>query len=106
LIYVIAVVTAKTGQRGEILKAFQANTPAVRAEAGCIEYRATVDAENALPMQTPYGEDTFVVVEKWEDMEALKAHAASTHMAAYGAATRDWIASRTIHILSPLPDEA
>jgi quinol monooxygenase YgiN len=34
-------------------------------------------------------------------MEALKAHAAAPHMAAYGAKTRDLIASRVIHILSP-----
>jgi quinol monooxygenase YgiN len=103
LIYVLAVITAKPGQREDILKAFHANSPTVRAEAGCIEYRATIDAENAPPMQTPYGDDTFVVVEKWEDMEALKAHAAAPHMAAYAAATKGWVASRTIHVLSPLP---
>jgi quinol monooxygenase YgiN len=34
-------------------------------------------------------------------MEALKAHAAAPHMAAYGAKTRDMIASRVIHILTP-----
>ena len=103
MIYVLAVITAKPGQREEVLKAFHANSPNVQAEAGCIEYRAAIDAEDALPMQTPYGSDTFVVVEKWEDMAALKAHAAAPHMAAYAAATKSWIASRTIHILSPLP---
>lgn len=106
MIHVLAIITAKPGQREEILKAFHANSPNVRAEAGCIEYVATVDAQDALPMQTPYGKDTFVVVEKWRDMDALRAHAAAPHMAAYAAATRDWIASRTIHILSPLPEES
>lgn len=106
MIHVLAVITAKPGQREEILKAFNANAPTVRDEAGCIEYLATVDAENALPMQTPYGEDTFVVIEKWRDMEALRAHAAAPHMATYGAATRDRVASRTIHILSPVPAES
>ena len=106
LIYVLAVITAKSGQREQILDAFHANSPTVRAEAGCIEYRAAVDAENALPMQTPYGEDTFVVVEKWQDMESLRAHAAAPHMAAYSAATKGWVANRTIHILSPVPAES
>ena len=32
---------------------------------------------------------------------ALKAHAAAPHMAAYGAKTKEMIASRVIHILSP-----
>jgi len=40
-----------------------------------------------------------VVVEKWESPAHLKAHAASPHMAAYGAKTREFIASRTIHIM-------
>ena len=46
-------------------------------------------------------DDTFLVIEKWESMDALKAHAAAPHMAAYGAKTKEMIASRTIHILSP-----
>src|SRR5262245_29593834 len=101
MIHVIAVVTAKPGMRDAILQAFRANVPAVRAEKGCIEYGAAVDAENALGIQTRYGPDTFVVVEKWESMDALKAHAAAPHMAAYGAKTKEMIASRVIHILSP-----
>ena len=101
MIHVIALITAKPGKREEILKHFRANTPAVRAEKGCIEYGAAVDAENALPFQTKYGPETFVVVEKWESMDALKAHAAAPHMAAYGAKTKEHIASRVIHILSP-----
>ena len=101
MIHVIAVITAKPGMRESILQAFRANVPAVRAEKGCIEYGAAVDAENALSIQTRYGSDTFVVVEKWESMDALKAHAAAPHMAAYGAKTKEMIASRVIHILSP-----
>ena len=101
MIHVIAVVTAKPGMRDSILQAFRANVPAVRAEKGCIEYGAAIDAENALSIQTRYGPDTFIVVEKWESMDALKAHAAAPHMAAYGAKTKEMIASRVIHILSP-----
>ena len=101
MIHVIAVITAKPGKREEVLKHFRANVPAVRAEQGCIEYGAAVDADGALPVQTRYGPETFVVVEKWESMEALKAHAAAPHMAAYGAKTKELLASRVIHILSP-----
>ena len=101
MIHVIAVITAKPGMRDSILQNFRANVPAVKAEQGCIEYGAAVDAENALAFQTKYGADTFVVVEKWESMDALKAHAAAPHMAAYAGKTRDMIASRVIHILSP-----
>ena len=101
MIHVIAVITAKPGMRDTILTHFRANVPAVKAEQGCIEYGAAVDAENALAFQTKYGPDTFLVIEKWESMDALKAHAAAPHMAAYGAKTTEVIASRVIHILQP-----
>jgi quinol monooxygenase YgiN len=101
MIHVIAVITAKPGKREEVLRHFRANVPAVRAEKGCIEYGAAVDADPGLPVQTKYGPETFVVVEKWDSIDALKAHAAAPHMAAYGAKTKELLASRVIHILSP-----
>ena len=101
MINVVAVITAKPGMREAILAEFRANMPAVHAEAGCIEYGPTIDAEGAGSFQAKFGPDTFVVLEKWESLEALGAHARSPHMAAYAAKTRDMIASRVIHILSP-----
>src|SRR3954462_376965 len=101
MIHVIAVITAKPGMRDEILKAFRANVPAVKAENGCIEYGPAIDAEPAPGFQAKCGADTFVVIEKWSDMEALKAHAAAPHMAAYAAKVKDLIAKRMVHILSP-----
>ena len=101
MIHVVALITAKPGKREEILKHFRANVPAVRAEQGCIEYGAAVDADPALPIQTKYGADTFAVIEKWASMDALRVHAAAPHMAAYAAKTKEHIASRVIHILSP-----
>jgi quinol monooxygenase YgiN len=101
MIHVVAIITAKPGNRDTILEAFRANMPAVHAEAGCIEYGPTIDADGAGRMQTPFGPDTLVVIEKWESMDHLKAHGASPHMAAYAAKTKELIASRVIHILSP-----
>jgi quinol monooxygenase YgiN len=98
MIHVVAIITAKPGMRDAILKEFRANVPAVHAEQGCIEYGPAIDTGNS---PAKFGDDTFVVIEKWESPEALRAHAASPHMAAYGAKTRDMVASRVIHILSP-----
>lgn len=101
MIHVIAVITAKPGQRENILKAFRANVPAVKAEAGCIEYGAAIDIANGPNIQAKYGPDTFVVIEKWESMAALAAHGAAPHMAAYAAKVKDYTADRKIHILEP-----
>jgi quinol monooxygenase YgiN len=98
MIHVIAIITAKPGQRAAVLAAFNANVPTVRAEQGCIEYGAAVDTGTS---PAKFGEDTFVVIEKWASPEALRAHAASPHMAAYGAKTKELLANRVIHVLDP-----
>jgi quinol monooxygenase YgiN len=97
MIHVLAIITAKPHQRDALLAAFKANVPAVHAEAGCIEYGPVIDAEAADPA---FGPDTFVVVEKWESMAALKAHAVAPHMVAYGAKTKDLVAKRAVHVLT------
>jgi len=100
-VHVVALITAKPGQREALLDMFRANVPNVLAEDGCIEYQATIDAEGLGAIQTKFGDDTFVVVEKWESLDALKAHAAAPHMADYAARSKDMIADRVIHVLSP-----
>jgi quinol monooxygenase YgiN len=98
VVHVLAIITAKPGMREKILEAFRANMPAVHAEDGCVEYVPTIDAGGS---PATFGDDTFVVVEKWQTADALKAHAASPHMAAYAARVKDMIATRVIHVLTP-----
>jgi len=98
MIHVLAIITTKPGMREKVLEHFHANMPAVHAEKGCIEYGPAVDAD--FP-SAKFGNDTFVVIEKWESLAALKAHAASPHMAAYAAKAKDLIATRAVHVLDP-----
>ena len=100
MIHVVAVVTAKPGQRDAILEAFRANVPAVHAEQGCIEYGPVIDAPGIGASQAKIGDDTFMVIEKWESADALAAHAKSPHMAAYAVKVKDYIATRAVHILT------
>ena len=99
MIHVIAIITAKSGKRAELLDAFAAIIPLVHAEDGCIEYQPVVDADDGGAMQSLLGSDSFIVIEKWESMAALKAHAASSHMAQYGESAGHMVADRTIHVL-------
>ena len=99
-VHVLAVITAKSGKRDQVLANFQANVPAVHAEDGCIEYGAAVDCDAASGFAAPYGPDTFVVIEKWASLEHLKAHGASAHMKAYGEKNKDLLADRKVHVLS------
>jgi quinol monooxygenase YgiN len=102
MIHVVAVITTQPGLRSQVLELFAANREAVLAEDGCVEYGATIDAQGMPASKGSFGDDTFVVIEKWETLAALQAHAASPHMAAYGARTREMLASRMIHVLEPV----
>jgi quinol monooxygenase YgiN len=97
MIHVLAILTAKSGQRGALLQAFKAIVPTVHAEAGCIEYGPVIDVDRADPA---FGPDTFVVVEKWESLDALNAHSVAPHMKAYGEKTKDLVAKRAVHVLT------
>ncbi|HEY8612696.1 MAG TPA: putative quinol monooxygenase [Roseomonas sp.] len=101
MIHVVAVITARPGQRDALLALFRANIPAVLAEEGCLEYGPVVDLPDFGPAQTPIGPDTFMVIEKWTTPEALRAHGAAPHMVAYGKASRELVAGRTVHVLAP-----
>jgi quinol monooxygenase YgiN len=99
MIHVVAIITAKPGKRDEVLAALHANLETVRAEHGCLEYGPAIDTD-ASPAK--FGPDSVVVIEKWSTPDALAAHAASPHMAAYAAATRHLVAGRAIHVLTPV----
>lgn len=99
MIHVIAHITTKPGMRGAVLEVFKRNVPNVHAEAGCIEYVPVVDAVGFEAVATPAGADTFVVVEKWETLDHLKAHAVAPHMKAYAEEVKDMLADRKIYVL-------
>jgi quinol monooxygenase YgiN len=99
MIHVVAIITTKPGMRDTVLSHARENLAAVRAEKGCIEYGPVIDAEG-FAAGKPLGPDTFMVVEKWDSLDALKAHSVAPHMKAYAEKTREHIANRAVHVLT------
>jgi quinol monooxygenase YgiN len=66
-VHVLAMITAKPGQRAPILAAFAENRPNVLAETGCIAYEATVD----LPDVGQAQRDTAVYFEGNRHLEEM-----------------------------------
>ncbi|MFY9970450.1 MAG: putative quinol monooxygenase [Roseiarcus sp.] len=100
MIRVVVMLAAKPGRRDELIAAFEDVAQTVRREAGCIEYAAFVDATGVGPFQAKVGPDRCIILEKWESAEALNAHVAQPHMAAYNKKTKDLIASLAIHAVT------
>ena len=62
MIHVLATVELQPGTRDKFLAELRKIVPAVRAEAGCVEYTPTLDAETLLPTQGARREDVVVIV--------------------------------------------
>ena len=72
-VHVVAVLKVKPGQRQALIDAFRTIVPEVLAEDGCITYVPSIDTADAGDNQSPYGDDTLVVVEEWESLAHLNA---------------------------------
>lgn len=101
MIHVVATIHLAAGRRADFLKEFKAIVPAVRAEAGCVEYVPTVDLPTNVSVQPPVREDVVTVVEKWTDMPSLEAHLVAPHMIEYRAKVKDLVKSTEVQILQP-----
>lgn len=101
MIHVIAFLHLHPGRRDEFLGTLRELTPLVRAEAGCLEYTPAVDHAPFMGFQSPIGDDTIIVVEKWASPAALDAHIEAPHMQAWGKRVAALMSHRTIHVLDP-----
>lgn len=101
MIHVIATIELTPGTRDAFLTEFRKLIPDVKAEAGCIAYGPAVDAETDIPTQARIGADKVVIVEQWESVAALKAHAVAPHMQAYRVRVKEFVKGMELRVLSP-----
>ena len=92
MLHVIVTMRIKEGRMGEYLEACRELRPQVLREAGCHAYDYTRDSASPLGAQ-PLLEDRITLLERWESLEALKAHLETPHMKAAGAKMTDMRAS-------------
>lgn len=99
MLSVIAEIEIVDGSREGFLAEFHKLVPLVLAEAGCVEYGPTVDAVTDIPAQIPRRENIVTIVEKWESVDALKAHLVAPHMTEYRSKVKDFVAGSVLRIL-------
>jgi quinol monooxygenase YgiN len=101
MIHVIATIELIEGKRQAFLAEFRQVVPLVRAEAGCLEYGPTIDVATDIAAQVPPRDNVVTVVEKWQSLQALQAHLAAPHMAAYRGRVKDFVSSVKLYVLQP-----
>jgi quinol monooxygenase YgiN len=83
MIVVLARISLKPDERERFLKLAGEVSGPSRAEAGCLDYRGYLDAEQP-------GE--FIFVERWDSVDALQEHFRTEHFGRFAAALPDVIA--------------
>lgn len=101
MVHVLARIEVLPGHRDDFLKEFARLTPLVRAESGCVEYVLTHNLPTTVASQEHLGENVFIVVEKWQSLDALQAHLQAPHMAEYRSRVQNIVAGVKLHILQP-----
>jgi quinol monooxygenase YgiN len=102
MIHVVATITLNPGVRPQFLEVFRWLTPLVRAEAGCVEYQGTIDVPTTLVAQDAPRADAVIVVEKWENLDALYAHTKAPHMAEYREKVKDYVRGVSLQVTEPV----
>ncbi|HXG47534.1 MAG TPA: putative quinol monooxygenase [Methylomirabilota bacterium] len=99
MIHVLATIELRPGRRDAFLRAFRNVLPAIRAEAGCVEYTPALERATGIPLQSPARDHVVMVMEKWRDLAALEAHLGAPHVVAFLRQHQEAIASVTLQIL-------
>ncbi len=102
MIHVIATVSLNEGKRQAFLEEFHRLMPKVHAEDGCLEYGPTMDVDTGLERQIPLRDSVVTIVERWESLDALRAHLAAPHMGEYREKVKDYVQSVSLQVLQPV----
>ena len=92
MIYVVATFTIQPGTLEPFVDAAHPAIEATRRESGCVLYDLHASVTDP---------ERVVFVEQWESREALDAHFASPHLAAFAIANRPFVVSVKTEIIYP-----
>ena len=85
MIIVTATITAKPGERDNIIIKSLNLIESTRLESGCISYNLYANTE---------GDDILLMLEQWENLEVLETHMQTEHFKAFGVAIENLLARK------------
>ncbi len=102
MLHVIVTMRIKEGRMPDFLAACAALRPLVLQEPGCHAYDYTRDAESPFGSHPPVEADRITLLERWESLDALKAHMEAPHMKAAGPRMQELRASVEVRLTEAL----
>lgn len=92
MIHVIARIRIRPGTLEPFVALAWPCIEATRREPGCLFYDLAASTTDP---------DTVIFIERWRDREALEAHRAAPHLAAFRAASQDHVVETSLEIIHP-----
>ena len=102
MVHVVVTMRIKEGRMPEFLAACAELRPQVLREPGCLAYDYARDAASPRDPQPPLEADRITLLERWESLDALRAHLETPHMQAAGARMKDLRASVEVRFLEAI----
>ena len=99
MVHVVATIEVVAGKRDAFLAEFHQLVPQVYAEAGCLEYAPYLDETTDIAAQGGTRDNVVTVLEKWKDVDSLKAHLVAPHMNEYREKVKDLVVGVKLQIL-------
>ena len=102
MIHILVTMVVKEGRMKEFLSIGEKLRSQVLKEKGCLAYDYTREIASPLGIQEPVDPDRITLVERWESVEALKAHMDAPHMKELGPKMGDLRSSVVARVVEPI----
>ena len=99
MVHVVATIEVVNGKREAFLQEFHKLVPQVYAESGCHEYAPFLDEDTDIEAQGGSRGNVVTVLEKWRDVDSLKAHLQASHMSEFRERVKDLVQDVKLQIL-------
>jgi quinol monooxygenase YgiN len=99
MLHILVTMLIKEGRMKDFLSLCEELRPLVLQEKGCLTYEYTREVPSPLGIQEPLETNRITLIERWESMDALKAHLEAKHMKEIGPRMKDLRSSVTARVL-------
>lgn len=102
MLHILVTMMIKEGRMKEFLSICEELRPLVLREKGCLAYDYARETNSPLGIQEPIEANRITLLERWESLDALKAHMETPHMKAAAPRMKDLRSSVSARVLEPV----
>jgi quinol monooxygenase YgiN len=102
MLHILVTMMVKEGRMEDFLAVCAELQPSVLKEPGCRAYDYTREIPSPLGTQEPIDPNRITLLERWESLDALKAHMETPHMKQAGLKMKDLRTSVTVRVVESI----